>query len=62
MKKLEKMSLANIEGKLSRKEMKNVMAGSGFKCCIGTNCSSCREYGGGAGIPVCSGGATVTAC
>ena len=27
-----KMSLANIEGKLSRKEMKNIMAGSGDGC------------------------------
>lgn len=34
MKKLEKMSLANIAGKLSRKEMKNIMAGSGaYNCC-----------------------------
>lgn len=29
MKKLEKMSLANMEGKLTRKEMKNIIAGSG---------------------------------
>ena len=27
-----KMSLANIKGKLSRKEMKNIMAGSGSGC------------------------------
>ena len=27
------MSLANIQGKLSRAEMKNIMAGSGGSCC-----------------------------
>jgi len=29
-----KMSLANIKGKLSRTEMKNIMAGSGGSSCI----------------------------
>ena len=29
----KKMSLANIQGKLSRTEMKNIMAGSGT-CCV----------------------------
>jgi len=29
---LKKMSLANIKGKLSRAEMKNIMAGSGSSC------------------------------
>ena len=29
MKKLEKMSLANLQGKLTRKEMKNISGGSG---------------------------------
>ncbi len=33
----KKMSLANIKGKLSRAEMKNIMAGSGG--------SSCNQYG-----------------
>lgn len=61
MKKLEKMSLANIEGKLTRNEMKNIMAGSGYKCCVGSNCSSCRDYTPGQGIPYCSTG-TVTTC
>ena len=28
----KKMSLANIKGKLSRAEMKNIMAGSGIPC------------------------------
>ena len=28
--KTKKMSLANIQGKLSRAEMKNIMAGSGY--------------------------------
>lgn len=30
--KIEKMSLATLEGKLSRKEMKEIMAGSGNGC------------------------------
>jgi len=30
--KTQKMSLANIQGKMSRVEMKNIMAGSGFGC------------------------------
>lgn len=30
--KTKKMSLANIKGKLSRAEMKNIMAGSGLDC------------------------------
>lgn len=34
--KTEKMSLANIQGKLSRTEMKKVMAGSG-------SCKSCSK-------------------
>ena len=32
MKKLEKISLANIKSKLNRNEMKNIMAGSGNGC------------------------------
>ena len=40
--KTQKMSLANIQGKLSRAEMKNIMAGSGDQyygtCCNGTDC------------------------
>lgn len=44
MKKLEKMSLANVKGKLSRKEMSNIMAGSGIGNC-GT--SRCSVYSGG---------------
>ncbi len=35
--KRSKMSLANIEGKLSRAQMKNIMAGSGGGTC---NCNS----------------------
>jgi hypothetical protein len=37
--KTTKMSLANIQGKLSRTEMKNIMAGSG-------RCDSCWGSGG----------------
>lgn len=42
--KTQKMSLANIQGKLSRAEMKNIMAGSGTcaarwdKCCTTSDC------------------------
>ena len=43
-----KMSLANIQGKLSRKEMRNIMAGSGYgdacatkKCKTTTGTSDC---------------------
>jgi len=57
MKKLEKMSLLNIEGKLSRTEMKNIMAGSGFMCCVGTVCSSCYPLSSGS-ISNCSSGQT----
>ncbi len=39
------MSLANIKGKLSRTEMKNIMAGSG------TDTSKCNAYcGSGSGV------------
>lgn len=40
--KTRKMSIANIQGKLSRAEMKNVMAGSGVDNCQhqGQGCSS----------------------
>ena len=34
----KKMSLANIQGKLSRSEMKNIMAGSS-SCSLETSCS-----------------------
>ena len=37
--KTTKMSLANIQGKLSRSEMKNIMAGSGSGCYTGDDCS-----------------------
>ena len=48
----QKMSLANIKGKLSRTEMKNIMAGSG--CSVGKSCLTyafpqpgfCRPGGG----------------
>jgi hypothetical protein len=53
------MSLANIQGKLSRAEMKKIMAGSGGnegKCgdncrsntdCKDTRCPTCRSKNGG---------------
>ena len=36
----KKMSLANIQGKLSRTEMKNIMAGSGCEAPICVSCTS----------------------
>lgn len=48
----KKMSLANIQGKLSRTEMKNIMAGSGaFQCngylekCNQSNQLCCTDRG-----------------
>ncbi len=35
----KKMSLANIQGKLNRAEMKNIMAGSGEAGTCGPNCN-----------------------
>lgn len=49
------MSLANIQGKLSRIEMKSIMAGSGAWIC-GTN-----WYNGQCKCDVCEGG-TPTVC
>lgn len=42
-----KMSVANIQGKLSRTEMKQVMAGSGDSGC-GTSCSGSCTFTSGA--------------
>jgi hypothetical protein len=42
--KTTKMSLVNIQGKLSRAEMKNIMAGSGGDNCP-TNCTSACSSG-----------------
>jgi hypothetical protein len=46
------MSLANIQGKLSRKEMKNIMAGSGGAC-LSRSCTlyaNGQTYSGSCGI------------
>jgi len=59
--KTKKMSLANIQGKLSRAEMKNIMAG-----CGGTgscNCNNQDECGGNTPCCVaCSGGPKAGVC
>ena len=56
------MSLANIQGKLSRTEMKTITAGKNdqdsYKCCIGTECTDCVRDGG----ITCSAAATRTKC
>lgn len=43
MKKLEKMSLASAKNRLTRNEMRNVMAGSGS----GVGCDSTKSCGNG---------------
>ena len=49
------MSLANIQSKLSRAEMKNIMAGSGSNECTGLSQAACTRkpctfsVGGGGG-------------
>ena len=45
-----KMSLANIQGKLSRTEMKNIMAGSGS----GGGCKADGEFCDGAANQCCN--------
>jgi hypothetical protein len=49
-----KMSLENIQGKMSRKEMRNIMAGSGSSCADYSNdgCNNHKAcvYGNEAGI------------
>ena len=43
--KTVKMSLANIQGKLSRAEMKQIMAGSGAPCSSATTAYDCSRTG-----------------
>jgi hypothetical protein len=50
MKKLEKMSLANVRSKLTRKEMSNIMAGSSG---AGGGCVDCGASCGGVRGGVC---------
>lgn len=55
-----KMSLGNIQGKLSRAEMKNIMAGSGGGTCdcnSKDDCSSSKPY-----CVACSGGPKAGVC
>ena len=54
--KTEKMSLANIQGKLSRTEMKKVMAGSG-KCYVW-----CKGASNSAPVTNCSRSTAEAAC
>ncbi len=61
----KKMSLANVQGKLSRAEMKNIMAGSGViaagphKCCWTNNPTVCSTCAAGW---TCQSGAFAKAC
>lgn len=64
--KTQKMSLAAIKGKLSRAEMKNIMAGSGsgycgYKCCWENDMSNCSICQPGA-EPICVSGAKAVKC
>ena len=52
----KKMSLANIQGKLSRTEMKNIMAGTGGQGCLSQYSYSCSTTGGGNASDHCCGG------
>ena len=45
----QKMSLANIKGKLSRAEMKNIMAGSGAAGCNSSCNNTCTQSDGRSG-------------
>jgi len=54
----QKMSLANIQGKLSRAEMKNIMAGGGES--LGCGCGSDADCGAGANY--CSKSLTCDGC
>jgi len=52
-----KMSLENIQGKLSRSEMKKVMAGSGDSCYM-----RCSQDSGSFPVPDCSGAIYASMC
>jgi hypothetical protein len=64
--KKTKMSLANIQGKLSRTEMKNIMAGSGENCssgpCTVYDSNSNATYPGNCGLYDVGGGLYVCEC
>jgi hypothetical protein len=65
--KTVKMSLATIQGKLSRAEMKNIMAGSGSECdpklpCSGAACNISGSYQWGTCSPAIIGGTELCAC
>jgi hypothetical protein len=67
MKQIKKLSLSNVISKLTRNEMRYVMAGSGVdaryvQCCDSNgNCGTCVTTAGG-GIPSCSAGYTLKDC
>lgn len=54
--KMQKMSLANAQGKLSRQEMKTIMAGSGVYDESKKGCGACSSaYDCGSGCNACDG-------
>ena len=63
----QKMSLANIQGKLSRSEMKNIMAGSGGGTCRSGACTvynsaNGQTYSGYCGLWVHTTGSSHCMC
>ncbi|KAF2511516.1 hypothetical protein EYY60_08790 [Flavobacterium zhairuonense] len=69
--KTQKISLANVQGKLSRNEMRSIMAGSGddnpreVRCCLigkATNDTNCGTCVASTGVPTCSTGYEVRSC
>lgn len=63
--KAKKMSLANMQGRLSRSEMKNIMAGSDgtgcYKCCY-PNGGLCSECAFSYSTAPCKYGSILTSC
>ena len=60
--KTQKMSLANIQGKLSRAEMKNIMAGSGGRCYTQCDINGANFYSDSCGNNPCPFGGHVVWC
>ncbi|PIF34326.1 hypothetical protein CLU81_4965 [Flavobacterium sp. 9] len=66
--KTQKMSLSNIQGRLTRSELKTIMAGSGVydgpksvKCC-NQSTGRCGDCASSTGIPTCSQGYELKDC
>ena len=60
--KIVKMSLANMQGKMSRMEMKGIMAGLDDCCDVSMCCSNGREISCSSSGSNCSTGANSITC